>query len=77
MKGKGICRRVEVLLGEWKIIDNFLPLELGGVVVTLGMQWLHSLGVIEVDWRNLVLSFQHEGRRVVIKGDLSLTKKLA
>ena len=37
MKGKGICGRVEVLLGEWKIIDSFLPLELGGVDVILGM----------------------------------------
>ncbi|KAA0042969.1 gypsy/ty3 element polyprotein [Cucumis melo var. makuwa] len=41
----------------------FLPLELGGVDVVLGMQWLHSLGVTEIDWRNLVMSFQHEGRK--------------
>ena len=28
--GKGICKQVELLLGEWKVVDNFLPLELGG-----------------------------------------------
>ena len=30
VKGKGICKQVELLLGEWKVVDNFLPLELGG-----------------------------------------------
>ena len=38
VKGKGIYGRVDVLLGEWKIIDSFLPLELGGVDVLLCMQ---------------------------------------
>ena len=30
VKGKGICKQVELLLSEWKVVDNFLPLELGG-----------------------------------------------
>ncbi|TYK14310.1 ty3-gypsy retrotransposon protein [Cucumis melo var. makuwa] len=36
IKGKGICGKVEVLLGDWKVVDSFLPLELGGVDVILG-----------------------------------------
>ena len=73
IKGKGVCGKVEVLIGEWKIIDSFLLLELGGVDVIVGMQWLHSLGVTEVDWRNLVLTIQHESKKVIIRGDPSLT----
>ncbi|TYK00067.1 ty3-gypsy retrotransposon protein [Cucumis melo var. makuwa] len=38
IKGKGICGKVEVLLDDWKVVDSFLPLELGGVDVILGMQ---------------------------------------
>lgn len=38
IKGKGICEAVELMLGEWKVIDEFLPLELGGVDAILGMQ---------------------------------------
>ena len=38
VKGKGICSQVEITLGDWKIVDNFLPLELEGVDVILGMQ---------------------------------------
>lgn len=43
-KGKGVCGDVEVWLGEWKVIDSFLLLEVEGVDMILGMQWLHSLG---------------------------------
>ncbi|KAA0038090.1 ty3-gypsy retroelement transposase [Cucumis melo var. makuwa] len=75
IKGKGICGKVEVLLGDWKFVDSFLPLELEGVDVILGMHWLHSLGVTEVDWKHLIMTFQHEGRKVIIRGDPSLTKK--
>ncbi|TYK28637.1 ty3-gypsy retroelement transposase [Cucumis melo var. makuwa] len=62
------------MVGEWKVTDSFLPLELGGVDVILGMQWLHSLGVTKVESRNLVMTFQHEGKKVEIKGHPSLTK---
>ena len=53
---------------------GFLPLELGGVDVILGMQWLYSRGVTVVDWRNLTLTFHDNERQVCIKGDPSLTK---
>ena len=38
IKGKGICESVEIILNEWKVIADLLPLELGGVDVVLGMQ---------------------------------------
>ncbi|TYK23464.1 putative retroelement pol polyprotein [Cucumis melo var. makuwa] len=74
IQGKGICEKLEVQLNGWKIVEDFLPLELGGVDVILGMQWLYSLGVTTVDWKNLSLSFVAEGKEVNIKGDPSLTK---
>ncbi|KAL0544147.1 hypothetical protein IC582_019259 [Cucumis melo] len=74
VKGKGVCRDVEVQLEGWQVTDSFLPLQLGGVDMILGMQWLHSLGVTEVDWKRLMLTFHHQGRKVVIRGDPGLTK---
>ncbi|KAA0043343.1 putative ribose-5-phosphate isomerase 4 [Cucumis melo var. makuwa] len=73
-KGKGVCENVEIMLNEWKVIAYFLPLELGGVDAILGMQWLYSLGVTEMDWRNLTMTFIHEEKNIVIRGDPSLTK---
>ncbi|KAA0032165.1 transposon Tf2-1 polyprotein isoform X1 [Cucumis melo var. makuwa] len=58
-----------VILGSGTAVQ-----ELGGVDVVLGMQWLHSLGVTVVDWKNLTLTFSNEGKQIAIKGDPSLTK---
>lgn len=44
IKGKGICNVVELVIGELIVRGSFLPLELGGVDVILGMQWLNTLG---------------------------------
>lgn len=40
----------------------------------LGMQWLHMLGVTEVDWRNLKLKVKQGGKTIILRGDPSLTK---
>ena len=74
IKGKGVCENVELTLNEWKVIANFLPLELGGVDAILGMQWSYSLGVTETDQRNLTMTFFHEDKKIIIRGDSSLTK---
>ncbi|KAL0545306.1 hypothetical protein IC582_015184 [Cucumis melo] len=74
VQGKGICENVEIQLTKWKVKEEFLPLELGGVDVVLGMQWLHSLGITVVDWKNLTLTLSSEGKQISIKGDPSLTK---
>lgn len=42
--------------------------------MVLGMQWLYSLGITEVDWQNLTMNFLHQGKKITIKGDPSLTK---
>ncbi|KAA0054180.1 transposon Tf2-1 polyprotein isoform X1 [Cucumis melo var. makuwa] len=73
IKGKGACENVELLLNDWKVTAEFLPLELGGVDAILGMQWLYSLGVTKMDWKNLTMTF-HGENKAVIKGDPSLTK---
>ncbi|KAA0048439.1 ty3-gypsy retroelement transposase [Cucumis melo var. makuwa] len=65
---------VEIQLKNWSSKEEFLPLELGGVDVILGMQWLHSLGVTVVDWKNLTLTFTMDGKLICVKGYPSLTK---
>ncbi|TYK01646.1 ty3-gypsy retrotransposon protein [Cucumis melo var. makuwa] len=38
IQGKGVCEGVEIQLENWKLKEEFLPLELGGVDVILGKQ---------------------------------------
>lgn len=42
--GKGICKGVVLTLPTIKVIDDFLPLQLGSSNIILGMQWLASIG---------------------------------
>lgn len=67
VKGKGVCDGVNLKVGELMIVD-------GGVNVILGMQWLYTLGVTEVDWRNLSMVINQKGKKIMLKGDPSLTK---
>lgn len=69
VKGKGLCNSVELTIGELVVRDSCLLLELGGVEVIFGMQRLHTLGVMEVDWRNLPMIFYQGNQTFVLKGD--------
>ncbi|TYK23171.1 Ty3/gypsy retrotransposon protein [Cucumis melo var. makuwa] len=70
IKGRGVCGDVELWLGDCKVTDSFLPLELGGVDAIMGMQWLHSLGITEVDWKNLILTFYERGNKAMERRDI-------
>ncbi|KAL4026028.1 hypothetical protein IC575_014435 [Cucumis melo] len=74
VQGKGVCEKLEIRMKNWTVKEDFLPLELSGIDIILGMQWLHSLGVTTVDWKNLLLTFSVEGKSIKIQGDPSLTK---
>lgn len=71
VKGKGVRDRVNLKLGELMIVDSFLPLELRGVDVILGMQWLYTLSITEVDWGNLSMVINQDGQKIVLEGVLA------
>lgn len=51
-----------------------MPLQLSGVEVILGMQWLRTMGTMQVDWSTLTMSFQAGEQRVTIREDPALTR---
>ena len=74
IKGKGICRGVVLTMQGPTIVQDFLPLDLGSTNVVLGMQWLGSLGTMEVNWNQLTMKFRMGNSNMVLQGDLSLNK---
>ena len=53
-KGVGLCTRVGVQIQNIKIVADFLPLKLGSANVILGMQWLETLGRMQINWKTLI-----------------------
>ena len=46
----GICSQVNLDLGTLQVVIDLLPLDLGGFDVIRGIQWLETLGNMEVNW---------------------------
>ena len=64
VKGEGICCGVVLTLQSIEMMADFLFLDLGSADVILGMQWLESLGGMQVNWKLLTMRFQ--GRGVIV-----------
>lgn len=71
-----VCRglRVDVGACQWSI-DGYL-FELGGVDLILGVEWLGSLGEVQIDWNKMIMKFIHGTKELELQGDPSLTRSL-
>nr|GEW02604.1 reverse transcriptase [Tanacetum cinerariifolium] len=58
---------VDCAKGQVFEIDVMI-LPLGGCEMVLGIQWLATLGVIQFDFKNLVMDFMINGKRCVLRG---------
>lgn len=74
VRAKEICRGIILELQGLTVVEDFLPLELGGTDVVLGTQWLCTLGNMEVNWKLLTMHFQMGDLVMVLKGDPGLHK---
>lgn len=51
-----------------KFVMDVYVLELAGVDVVLGVQWLAGLGNVISNYKSMTMSFLHEGQRVILSG---------
>ncbi|XP_028553363.1 uncharacterized protein LOC114580335 [Dendrobium catenatum] len=74
-RGQGICRVVLTIHGI-QVREDFLPLELGSTNVILGMKWLQTLRETKDNWGALMMKLMVDGRKMVIRGDVGLSKAM-
>ena len=74
VKGEGVCREVQLLLQRVKIVEDFMPLDLGGSDFILGMQWLETLGIIKFNYKTLTMWFKVGESTMTLQGDPGLCK---
>ena len=71
---EGICKNLLLTLQDIEIIEDFLPFDLGSADVILGMQWLENLGMMQVNWKTLLMKCQLGTTTITLKGEPSLYK---
>ena len=75
--GCGVCQGVVIEVQRVKIMQSFFLLELGGVDVVLGMDWLSSLGNILANFQKLTIRWMEKRMVKMIQGDPTLCKSKA
>lgn len=74
IRGKGICKKLKLIVQGIEIVQDFLPLKLGNIDVILGIEWLSGLGDIRTNWKLLNLKFKQGHKWLEIQGDPTLTR---
>ncbi|CAJ2668611.1 unnamed protein product [Trifolium pratense] len=65
---KGVCRNLDMQIGDFPLSPVVHLFELGGIDVVLGIEWLKTLGDMIVNWRQQTMSFWSNKRWVTLKG---------
>ncbi|XP_010541862.1 PREDICTED: uncharacterized protein LOC104815241 isoform X1 [Tarenaya hassleriana] len=76
VQGDGICKGLSLIVQDFTLVADFLPLKLGSADVILGIQWLRTLGRILVDFDKLELRFGAPGHQVILRGNPNLHSSL-
>ena len=65
---RGRCEGLIVAIGKNLLQVNAYVLEIKGIDIILGMEWLETLGEVKSDWKKKTMSFEQGGCTVILKG---------
>ncbi|MCH82511.1 retrotransposon gag protein [Trifolium medium] len=68
MVTQGVCKGLEMFIGDFKLSPNLHLFELGGIDVVLGMEWLQTLGDTITNWKQQTMSFWQNQKWVTLRG---------
>jgi hypothetical protein len=68
MKGGGMCENVNLQLEDYFFKSNMTSIEMGGYDVVMGVEWMHILGLITMDIKELYISINKEYHKHTLKG---------
>ncbi|MCI08439.1 RNA-directed DNA polymerase (Reverse transcriptase), partial [Trifolium medium] len=74
---QGVCKGLELCIGDLKIDPELHLFELGGIDVVLGIEWLKTLGDTITNWRQQTMSFWKDKKWVTLKGQEGCRKSVA
>jgi hypothetical protein len=76
MKCGGHCENVCLQIGDYSLKSHMFSIEMGGCDIVLGVEWLHTLGPITMDFKDLYMSFQQDGHHYTFQGIMTGSLKI-
>jgi hypothetical protein len=75
MKCGGHCENVCLQIGHYHLKSHMFSIEMGGCDILLGDEWLHTLSPILMDFKELTMQFQQEGKLVLLRSSVPIAWK--
>ncbi|MCI17754.1 hypothetical protein A2U01_0038904, partial [Trifolium medium] len=72
----GMCKEMEIYIGDLKLSPNLHLFELGGIDVVLGIEWLKTLGDTVINWKQQTMCFWLNNKWVTLRGQEGCKKSL-
>jgi hypothetical protein len=63
----GKCHSIKLKMGEYFLDGPMISIQMGGVDVVLGVQWLQSLGTMAFDFQNCFMRFSSNGKQIELR----------
>jgi len=68
MKCGGRCENVHLQIGQYNLKYHIFSIDMVGCDIVLGVEWLHTLGPITMDCKDLTMQFHQEGKPYKFQG---------
>jgi hypothetical protein len=68
MKCGGHCENVCLQIGQYNLKSHMFAIDMGGCDIVLGAEWLHTLGPILMDFKELTMQFQQDDQQYKFQG---------
>jgi hypothetical protein len=68
MKCGGHCENFKLQMGDYHLKNNMFSIAMGGCDIVLGVEWLHTLGPITMDYQDLYMSFTQDAHTYTLQG---------
>jgi hypothetical protein len=63
----GKCRSIKLNMEEYFLDSPMISIQMGGVDVGLGVQWLQSLGIVAFDFQNIFMRFSSNRKEIELR----------
>jgi hypothetical protein len=72
----GKCHSIKLNMGEHLLDSLMIAINMCGIDVVLGVQWLQSLGILALNFQYLFVTFSLESKEIELRGIQGKPSKL-